>query len=52
LPLRYKSLKIMALLLFLQYNPLFTTKRAGFYRPFFLVDCFSMLRKVFAASFV
>jgi hypothetical protein len=24
------------------YNPRFTTKRAGIYRPFFLVDCFLM----------
>jgi hypothetical protein len=27
---------------FFHYNPSFTTKRAGFYRPFFLVVCFSM----------
>jgi hypothetical protein len=27
---------------FLGYNPTFTTKRAGIYRPFFLVDCFLM----------
>jgi len=27
---------------FLGYNDAFTTKRAGIYRPFFLVDCFLM----------
>jgi len=38
---RYKKPKESTLFsYFLGYNPSFTTKRAGIYRPFFLVDCF------------
>ena len=40
-----KSLEIKALQLFLGYNLPFTTKRAGIYRPFFLVDRFCIASK-------
>lgn len=45
LPLSYRffSLEINALSAVLEYNPKLTTKRAGNYRPFFLVDCFLTL---------
>ena len=36
------SLRIKALNTVFEYNPKLTTKRAGNYRPFFLVDCFSL----------
>jgi len=50
LKLTGESAGILVKFCVLGYNSIFTTKRAGFYRPFFLVDRFLMPRAKRVAS--